>query len=384
MSIALLNPFWYASPPTGITRTYYDAGYTTAATAINTTEATHKTISTTETAGDEYAFFWQAILDHSGVAEDAIAILDESPTERQRFNLESQDATDQHSVGGAYAYAGGTNRTFTLNSIEEAAATNEIENYSLCGLKLVASDEFGHSAGQTDSTSTTYATKTSVTVGAGTWLIIASASILQSAAGVSKVRLFDGTNTLAEQSGNFYAQDVTNWIPFWIVERVTTTGTTTYSLQNGRVGATGTASIRQATVVALDLSQFENEYYAEQRTNQTTTSTTAWAGTGLSNAFTFANPSNKHLLLGCAWIQSSATNRSTNARLFNVTSSTDYVGAHIREANATTERYPTFVAQIVTFANATETIEWEHYMSAAGTSTIGEMAIAILDLGTTV
>lgn len=392
MSIALLNPFWYTPPPSFITRTYYDAGYTTAATAINTTQATHKTISTTETAGDEYAFFYQAILDHSGTTSDATAILNESPTERQRFNLESQDATDQFSVGGAYAYAGGTNRTITLDSIEEAAATNEIENYSLCGLKLVASDEFGHSAGQTDSTSTTYATKASVTVGAGTWLILASASVLQSAAGVSKVRLFDGTNTLAEQSGNFYAQDTSNWIPFWIVERVTTTGTTTFSLQNGRVGATGTASIRQATVVALDLSQFENEYFAEQRTNQTTTSVTFVSA--FANTFNIVNPDNKHLILGCAWIQINATNRSTNGRFLNQSDGIDYSGTHTREANATTERYPTFVAQVRTLPGDPDEvdlfprpnlIEFQHFVGqGAGTSTVGEISIAILDLGTTV
>lgn len=383
MSLTLLNPFWY-TPVTTITRTYYDAGYTTAATAVTTTQTSHKTISTTETAGDEYAFFWQALFAHIATNADVIGILFESPTERQRYNFEAQDATDIFSMGGAYAYAGGTNRTITLDSDEESAQTNDIRNYSLCALKLSASDKFGHSAGQTDSTSTTYATKTSVTVGAGTWLIIASASVLQSAALISKVRLFDGTNTLAEQSGNFFAQDVTNWIPFWIIERVTTTGTTTFSLQNG-VAATGTSSIRQATVIALDLSQFENEYFAEQRTNQTTTSITAWGGVGLSNTFTIANPSNKHLLLGCAWTQSSATNRSTNARMFNTTSSTNYTGAHVREANAITERYPTFVAQVVTFDGASQTIEWQHYLTqGTGTSTMGEIAIAILDLGTTV
>ena len=198
------------------------------------------------------------------------------------------------------------------------------------------------------------------------------------------MRVFDGTTAYGEESGTFYAQDTTNWSPYWLVKQVTTTTTTTFSLQNARVGGTGTASIRQATIIALDVSEFENVYYAEQFTDQTTTSTTAWAGIGLSNAFSIANPSNKHLLLGCAYTGSSATNRSTVSRLFNTTSSADYVGEHRREANATTERYPTFVAQVVTFGASSETIEWQHYISAGGTSTIGDMAIAILDLGTPV
>lgn len=385
MSIALLNPFWYTPPVTGFVRTFFDSGVTTTPVEVTTTQTSRASITTTETTGDRFATFWQSINQNNSVAADQIALLFESPTERQRFNLESQDATDQHSMGGAYAYTGGTARTFTLDSLEEAAgAGNEIQDYGLCALKLVTEDDFQHSSGQTDSTSTTYATKASVTVGAGDWLIIASASILQSAAGVSKIRVFNGTTALAEQSGTFYAQDTTNWIPFNFVEKVTTAGSTTFSLQNARVGATGTASIRQATIIAIDLSKFDNTYYAEQRTAQTTTSTVAFGGTGLTNTFTIANPSNKHLLIGNAICGISATNRSTQARLFNTTSSESYSGTSLREANATTERYDIFVGRIVTFASASQTIEWEHNsQGGAGTSTIAEMAIAILDLGTT-
>lgn len=384
MSIALLNPFILVAPIVK-TRVYYDAGFTAAATSITTTQTSHKSISTTEAANDEYAFFYQAILNHDGTASDVISLLFESPTQRQAYNLESQDATDQHNVGGAYAYLGGTNRTITLDSDEETAATNEIQDYALCALKLVTNDAFQHSAGQTDSVTSTYATKASVTVGAGTWIIIASASCLQSAAGVSKVRVFDGTTAYGEESGTFFAQDTTNWTPYWFVRRITTTATTTFSLQNARVAATGTASIREATIIALDTSEFENVYYAEQLTDQTTTTTTAFGGTGLTNTFTIANPSNKHLLLASAYVGSSATNRSTQSRLFNVTSSTSYSGTHLREANATAERYPGFACQIVTFSGASQTIEWKHNIAGgAGTSTIGEMSIVILDLGTAV
>ncbi len=393
MSIALVNPFWYTPPPSFITRTYYDAGYTTAPTVITTTQTTHKTISTTETAGDEYAFFYQAILDHSGTTLDAIAILNESPTERQRFNLEAQDATDQFSIGGAYAYAGGTNRTITLDSDEEDAATNEIENYALCALKLVANDGFGHSAAQSDSTSTTYATKTSVSVpgtssGGANGIIIASASILQSAAAVAKVRVFNQLATLtgSEISGTFYAQDTTNWTPYWFFQRyVAPSATRTLSIDFGRVGATGTASIRQASIVFLREDEFENVYYEEQLTTQTTTSTTAWGGVALGYTFTVANPTHKHLLLGYAWHGSSSTTRSSNIRLFNTTDSVDYSGASIREANISTERYPVFVAQIVTFGSSSQTIQWQHYISGGtGTSTVDDCGVAIFDLGTSV
>lgn len=392
MSIALLNPFILETPIAGFVRTIFDSGVTTAPTEISTTQTAHASISTTESSGDRFAVFWQSIIQHNSTAADAIAILFESPTEIQRYNVESQDVTDQFSLGGAYAYSGGSARTLSVDSDEETSgAGNEIQDYGLCALKLeplttisgtvVSGDAFNHSAAQSDSTSTTYATKASINLGAGDWLIVASASLAQSAAGVTKVRVFDGTTALTEQSGTLYAQDTTGWIPFNFVGKVSPTTSTTYSLQNARVGATGTARIRQATILALDLSKFDNNYYAEQLTAQTTTTTTAFGGTGLSSTFTIANPSNYHLVIGTAICGSSATNRSTRARLFNTTDSTTYSGETRREANATAERYDIFSARIVTFNAASQTIAWQHSISAPGTSTIDEMAIAVLDLG---
>lgn len=379
MSIYLINPYIFPAPT--ITRTFFDAGYTAAASATTTAQTTYKTLNTTETSGKSYAIFWHAILANQSTASDAIALLFESPTTHQRFNMESQDATDQHSVGGAYSYAGGTNKTFTLDALEETNITNDIENYSLSGLELDASDLQNYSAGQSDRNSTPYLAKASVTITEpGDYLIIASASLLQSAAGVTKVRVFDGTTAYGEQSGTIYSQDVSNWIPYWHVRKLTLTNQT-ISLDWARVGATGTASIRQASIIALKLDKFENNYYAEQMTEQTTTTTTVFGAIGLSSNFSVANPSNKHLLIAAADLRHGATNSSVLARLFNASTSVDYAGTHFREPNATTEYMPTVVCRIVDLTQATNDIEWQFYVEG-NTGRITNMAIALLDLGT--
>lgn len=379
MSIFLINPF-VLTPITTIVRTFFDAGYTVASSATTVTQTTYKTLNTTEVSGKNYAIFWHAILANQSTASDAIALLFESPTTRQRFNMESQDATDQLSVGGAYSYVGGTNKTFTLDALEEATITNDIENYSLSGLELDDSDLQNYDGGQTDSTSTTYATKASVTITEpGDYLIIASASLLQSAAAVTKCRVFDGTTAYGETTA-IYAQDVSNWVPYWHVRKLTLTNQT-ISLQIGRVAATGTASIREASVIALKLDKFENNYYAEQMTEQTTTTTTAFGAIGLSSNFSVTNPSNKHLLIAAGELRHGATNSSVLARLFNASTSVDYAGTHFREANATTEYMPTVVCRIVDFTQATNDIEWQFYVEG-NTGRIRNMAIALLDLGT--
>lgn len=376
MSIAVINPF-VLKP---IVRTFFDAGYTATASATTATQTSYKTITTTETAGRDYAIFWHALMANGATNADAIGLLFESPNTRQRFNMELQDATDVHSMGGAYAYAGGTAKTFTLDGLEEANITNNIQNYSLSGLELTTADQENYSGGQSDSTSTTYATKASVTITQpGDYLIIASASLLQSAADVTKCRVFDGTTAYGE-SISIFAQDTSNWVPYWHARRLTLTNQT-ISLQYG-INATGTASIREATVIALKLSGFRNSYYAEQMTEQTTTTTTAFGATGLTNTFTIANPSNKHLLIACAELRHSATNSSVVARLFNTSTSVDYAGTHRREANVNTEYYPFVVARIVTFTQASNTIAWQFNVTG-GTGRMRNMSIALLDLGTT-
>ncbi len=367
-------------PPQVITRIFFNGGFSATAIALGTANTTANTVSTTETSGKNYAAFWQALLDNDSTAADARARLEET-TVRQEFNLESQDATDQHSVGGLFTYAGGSNKTFSLTAQEESAITSEIQDYSTMVLELKDFDKANTSAASTTTTSATNQVKSRVTITSpGDYLIIGSASLSTSAiTGAQTVRITDGTSDYGILP-DIYAQDTTNYVPYWHVQRLIGLTNENIDLEFASDG-TRTLDIRQASLLALNLADFENVYYAEQQTEQTTTTTTAWNGTGLTNTFNIVNTGNYHILLASAMISASATNRTVRARLFNTSTSVDYSGEHTREPNDTAEFYPTVVSRIVTFTQASNTIEWEFYISGVGTAQIKNMSITILDTG---
>ena len=362
MSISIVNPHILDFIET-ITREVYSSGYQ--AGRITTTGSTYQTaatVSTTESSGTNYAAFWQATGDNSGTTTDFRARLFET-SERQFSNIEPQDATDALSVGGMYPYAGGTNKTHQIQYASEAV-TAGVAGRALNVLALDSSDKWAFNSGSTNST----ANAVSVTITeAGEYLVIGSGML----GAADNAVIFDGTNSYGAV-GLSMNQDATTFSPFWHIVKLSLTNETL----SVRI-TTGT--IRQASILALKLDKFENVYYSEQTTQQTTTSNT------FVDAFTYqptlVNPGNYHLVLGCAQLQSSSTNQSAGAKLTNQSRGTNYNVAHFRENNNTSEWYPTVVARRTTFVDPSPTLAWEFYSEANNTARLRNMAIAVLDTG---
>lgn len=374
MSIFLINPF-VLSPITAIIRNYFASGYNAGRiTTTSTAYQTAATVSTTETASTDYVAFWQATTDQSSTTADVRAQLVETSV-RQLSNIEPQDTTDAFSMGGLYPYAGGTNKTFTVQYSTESG-TAGIAGRVVNVLELDPSDQWAYNSGTTTGTAGG-AAAVSITVSTpGNVYIIVSGMV--DAAG--NAALSDGT-TLYGTLNVAMNQDATTWSPYVHIQKFNVTTSTTFSLS---VLGTG-SQVRTASILALREDKFENVYYYTQgdgALGSSTTSTVFVDGFGAGTSFNLVNPQNYHLILGTSQMWGTSTGASTGTRLHNETRNISYNIEHFREMNATTERYPTFAARITNFASSTANIRWQYRCETTATVVSQRYSrIAIFDLG---
>jgi len=372
---------------TSIVRTYFESAYVSTRSETDLVTPTFISASSMTISGSantRSAVFWMGISDLDSVTFDAIMRLSGSSGVSQSNNMEPQDTTDRMSVGGMYAYSSSANIRWAIQAANEDPSTiMGYSGYAMVGLRLTGSEAFGSSSAASNTTSTTYATKTSVTVGAGTYIIVGSAAIgTNSTAGNPRFRIFDGTNTFGEIL-DAYAQDTNTRSPYWHVFRRTVAGSTTFNLQY-RGDGTNQGIIQGASILALDTSRFQNVYYAENTGSVSTTSTTYV--NAFSASFNITNPTNKHILLASAMLSGSSTVNSFACKLTNNTSVVDYSAEHLREPNATSEELPTVVARTITFGagNNVNEIAWQFDTELGGTTAhLKNMVIVLLDTGTT-
>lgn len=387
MSTFLLNPYTYVTAATSsfIVRSFYEFPYTASRSTTTSNAAINlSTLSNVSSGSRGLAMFYMATTDLSNETFDVRLNLVSSSTTVIGLNMEPQDATDRLSMGGAYfklAEASASGIYSSSFSAETSSFTAGYAGYTLVGLQLTASDSGSLNATEIRYRDPGFATQTSVPLAAGTYIIVGSAAVNAGNTTVNaQVRMFDGTTAYGLMD-DIYAQDTTNYFPYWHVFRRTIASPTVFSLQGQSINGDD-MFIRQASIVALNTSQFSNVYYAERTGSVSITSTTYV--NAMSASFTIANPSNKHLLLAAAMISGSTTTDSFACKLVNNTTAVDYIPEHLREPNAVTETYSTVVSRIVTFTQASNEIAWQADIETGGTTLrIKEMTIAILDLGTT-
>jgi hypothetical protein len=328
MSTFLLNPYTYAvTAPSGITRIFYESPYTASrSTTTSVTSININTIGSVDTGSRGLVVFFQGTTDLSTDTFDVRLNLVSASTTVFGLNMEPQDITDTFSMGGAYFDLAEANGQFSSSfSPETSSFTAGYAGYTLVALQLTASDSGSINATNVRYRDPGFVTHTSVPVPAGTYIVIGSAAVNAGDTTVNgQVRMFDGTNAFGLMD-DVYAQDATNYFPYWHVFRRTVAGTTTFSLQGQSVNGDD-MFIRQGSVVALNTSQFANTYYAESTGSISVTSTTYV--NAMSASFTIVNPSNKHLLLAAAMISGSTITDSYACKLRNNTTAIDYIPEH--------------------------------------------------------
>lgn len=382
-------------------RTFSDGGYTaTRSTTTATTYTTRESVTTTESSGSSYACFWSAVADYDNTANDNRVQLLEGTTQRQLFNVEPKDIGDDYSFGGAYAYAGGTSRTFNIqHSAETAGDTSGIQALSSAVLKLEANDVFTTSAGTSTTTNgTTYQTKCSLSAPkAGYYVLIGSAAYNINTTGTTtafEFRIGNATESDFQQCFNIYRKDTTNYIPANMVKIMYVANPNDNLVMQFLSDGTNTVSIREASLIALyigitldeNADNFRKFYWAEAPFTVTTSSTSYTSGVEVA----ITNPSgNYHLVLASAQLGCDNTTYSASAKLErDGTTILHGVPFLIEPAGApsslgATQDYFLYVARIVTFtANTPTTLAWSFAAeNAASVAYLTNATIAVMDLG---
>lgn len=370
MGIFLINPYVFSK----IVREYFGGGYEEARTTnATTTFNAVTTVNTTEPAAADYVAFWQARLDHSAINSDARADLFETSA-RQLVNYEPQDLLDKISVGGAYYYAGGTNKTFQIRFSAEAG-TSGIHGYGLTVLKLATGDVGNVNIANASTTSTTFQNRLTITFPeAGDYYVFGSCELLTDNA---DARL-NINGTAAGTIVDAFGQDATNFTTYWHIEKFTATAGQTAALEYRSNDGT-TMSIRGASLIALKKDGFDNAFDYSLDAEQTTTSTT-FVTAAQTGTFSLPNPQNYHLLFGSAFLSHSSTTTQASAELIDLNRDRAYMLAHTREANDAAEEYPTVVARLVTFPYSSVELAWR-LRASAGTAALKNIRVVLLDTG---
>jgi len=371
MGIFLINPYVFSK----IVREYFGGGYEEARTTnATTTFNAVTTVNTTEPAAANYVAFWQARLDHSAINSDARADLFETSA-RQLVNYEPQDALDRISVGGAYYYAGGTNKTFQIRFSAEAG-TSGIHGYGLTVLKLATGDVGNVNIANASTTSTTFQNRLTITFPEdGDYYVFGSCELLTDNA---DARL-NINGTAAGTIVDAFGQDATNFTTYWHIEKFTATAGQTAALEYRSNDGT-TMSIRGASLIALKKDGFDNAFDYSLDAEQTTTST-EFVTAAQTGTFSLPNPENYHLLFGSAFLSHSSTATQASTELIDLNRDRAYMLAHTREANDAAEEYPTVVARLVNFPYSSTEFAWRLRATGAGTAALKNIRVILLDTG---
>jgi len=212
---------------------------------------------------------------------------------------------------------------------------------------------YAESLGQNNTNSESYQDKVTLTFTpptAGDYIVIADAELKGSSIlYMSQARLYIGTSTYQEFIRGI--KDTGDWYPFNALKRLSLSAETTMSLQWCSSSTSGTASIRNARLIALKVPS----EYAESEARETTNST-AWQ-TKVNLTFTPATAGD-YLIIATANLDGSSTSYSFRARLLQ-----DDVTEHantIKIAGVTGVPYNFGVMRMVTLSAASHNfkIQW--------------------------
>lgn len=383
-----------------LTRTFFDGGYTeTRSTTTSTTYTTRESVTTTEATGENFAVFWMAVGDYNNTSNDNRVRFLEGTTQRQLFNLEPKDTGDDYSFGGAYAYAGGTGRTFNIqHSAESSGDTSGIQAMSAVALRLEYGDVYNVSAGTSSTTNgSTYQTKCSVNpTRTGYYVLIGSASYnMNSISTTSGFEFRIGNDTQGDYFNIFsvYRKDSTNYVPANIVKVTYVNDSSDLLVMQYLSDGTNTVNIREASLIGLYIGETLNEsaenfnkfYWNEGIGSYNVSDTyTEVLSVGL------ANPTgNYHLILASAQLGSDNTSFSAYAKLTQNTTTILHGVEYIIEppgglnTQGIPQDYSIYVARIVTFtAGVPATVEWSARTEDILSNTyLTFPSIVIIDLG---
>jgi hypothetical protein len=275
----LLQPTW-----AGARETQYDETLTESSHTGDTSYYDHQSLTFTPAASTSYLFVYSCQHNYSsstGLASLRLYDDTNAVTMAEDINQTTSTSEYKNSFGMAKWDAGASpvSTTFKVQGkASNSGHTIKIKNGSLLALALGANDQWAASDSESTTTSGTPQTKTTLswTPGsAGYYLIIAYAEVSNSHSTGQQtiVKLSDGTTAYAEASET--KKSTSDYIRWGTATVQNLSGSQTWTIQYSS-GSGTTAKIRNARIVALRLSDFDNYYSAEDRTRSTHTGDTSY------------------------------------------------------------------------------------------------------------
>lgn len=252
------------------------------------------------------------------------------------FSIEDKDATDYTSVSWFTKWtSAGTpvDQTWAID-VESDSGTVTYTNPKILVIEMHADDEYQatDSASSISATSYTTVETLSFTPGStGDYLIMGACSI-ESGTNVFNVKLDHSSTAYSEGAiGGKDSEDIPHWVGGMKLSSLS--GAQSITLQAFRSAGSGGSNFKQRRIVALRLDTFDNHYYAESRSESSTTSATYV--NKLTNSHT---PLNKaHVYFAGALGSSKNTSDSVHMRFQKDT--TDY-GENVREGATAATYWP--------------------------------------------
>lgn len=224
---------------------------------------------------------------------------------------------------------------------------------------------YGESLGQSDTTSTAYQDKVTLTFTpptSGDYIIIADAEVKGSSTSYrSLARLYIGTTVYQELM--YRVKDTLDWYPFNALKRLSLSASTTIKIQFCSSSTSATASIRNARLIAFKLSS----EYAESE-GRTTTTNTGWQ-TKATLTFT-PTTAGDYLVIATANLDGSSTSYDVKCQLLQDDATVQ--ASVVRRATSSTARYNFGAMRKITLSAASHNFKIQYCSS----NTLGTAGIS--------
>lgn len=365
-------------------RQYYEAASSGESTTASSTYQDKVTLGFTPDASSTYWLMWSAQLTRTIAAGSGakVRLFDGTTTYgEQRFNPTNN--AEYACVGGLGRLDSGGSPSAVAIDIEysdgNGAATGKIKNAVAIALKADAADQYAESTGVSTTGSDSWQDKTTLTftpATEGDYLIIAMGELsVSNMAITAQARLdVDGSAQYATQTGGGIAS-VDFYMPVAAMLKLTLSAAShsiKWQFRRTTAGA-ATANIRNARILALRMSSFDNAYYADDRTRDTYNADTAVQDQA---TLTQTPQALDHLFMGAALIDGNNTSNNVNGYLDE--DGTDLIAMPHRSG---TRNAAVFGFDVRDLSASSHTWKTQYDTSNTGT-TVGfaESALAVLQL----
>lgn len=264
--------------------------YAESRTQTSTTSTTYGdkvALTFTPDANSDYVLMWCALIQNaSNITADAKVRFFHDTASSVVNELNHEMAETAAPADYIFAYgikrfqfgASPASQTWSIEfAAETAGDTINCKEASIIAIKMDAADQYAESEALSSTTSTTFQDKATLTftpATAGDYLIICSSEgQSDAAANPIEVRLLDSSST-ARGLSVLQVKDVLNWHSFGTFIRQNLAASSQTIKTQFRSQGGNNVDLQRSRVLALRLDKFANNYYAEDLTRTTTTSTT--------------------------------------------------------------------------------------------------------------